>query len=300
MKIYPSFKSEGLEEDLDDLPVILFPHCHVADPDLEKIISLFGGITICQPWFMDDPPMSQATPDFSRVHLVRPSERLKPQVDFDRLLSEYRLWMKNNQDKGRVVFLRAIEGIPDSEDTPWEIRQMIRHAGKGITDSKENRALRWHIILHLAREFEEYSLEAEEMLNRVKQQGSPLYEAVEEDISLQGFFQDMPRSEIDASFDKHHMMQIFEAWVGLFGDYLQEHSLLITLNPYVIDYATTLFEDVNVSTPGEPDDLFDPELTSIQDRITLRYLPRPLKEESVRTDPVLKSLSGKTLILLNE
>ena len=186
-------KPDNLKE-MKDVPAILFPHSYLPESLANKMLSLFSKITICQPWFMDGPVPGAESEGYSSIHIIRPAESLKPEGDFKRLLSEYRLWIRQNRDKGYAPFLNAIREAGLSEDNPWEIRQMIRQTGKETPVSQENNALKWHLILHLAREFEENRVEAEEMLSQVKQQKSPLAQALEEDAPIKGLFEDLPRS----------------------------------------------------------------------------------------------------------
>jgi len=249
---------------------------------------------------MDGPVPEAESEGYSSIHITRPAESLKPERDFKRLLSEYRLWIRQNRDKGYTAFLNAIREAGFSEDNPWEIRKMIRQTGKDTPVSQENNALKWHLILHLAREFEENRLEEEEMLSQVKQQKSPLAQALGEDAPFKGLFEDLPQSEKSLFVDKHHLGQVVKAWVGLFGDHLQDHELLITLDRHVMEYATDIFEDETGRTPEEEEDFFSPESFSSRIHVTRKHLPRLSGEKTDQMDPVLLYLSGKTIILLND
>lgn len=292
--------SPGNLKDKEELPAILFPHSYLPESLANKMLSLFGRITICQPWFMDGPVPKAESEDSSSISIVRPAESLKPEGNFKRLLSEYRLWMSQNRDKGYTAFLNAIREAGLSEDNPWEIREMIRQTGKGSPVSNENHALKWHLILHLAREFEENRVEAEKTLGQVKQQESPLAQALGEGAPAKGMFEDLPRTEIDSSFDKYHLEKVIEAWFGLFGKYLEDHECLITLDRHVMDYATDVFEDETGLSPEEAEYPFSSESASSQIHFAHKHLPRLSDEKTVQTDPVLAHLSGKTIILLND
>jgi hypothetical protein len=285
---------------LTDLPFILFPHTCITEPDSKKMLSVSGHLTICQPWFMDGPIPNAESEDFSSVRIVRPAESMKPEGHFKRLLSEYRSWMGQNRDKGYTAFLNAIRETGLSEDNPWEIRQMIRKTGKETPISQENNALKWHLILHLARDFEENRLEEEEMLSQVKQQKSPLAQALGEEEPFKGLFEDLPQSEKSLFADKHHLGQVIKAWFGLFGDHLQDHELLITLDRYVMEYVSDIFEDVTGQPPEDEEDSFSSENASSRIHFTRKYLPRLSDQKTSQTDPNLTHLSGKTIILLND
>jgi hypothetical protein len=285
---------------LTDLPVIVFPHTCITEQDSKKITAVFGRLTICQPWFTDGPIKKAESEISSSVHIVHPAETLKPEGDFKKLLSEYRLWMGQNRDRGYTAFLNAIRETGLSEDNPWEIRQMIRQTGKEAPVSQEDNALKWHLTLHLAREFEENRLEEIEMLSRVKQQNSPLAQALGEETPLKGLFEDLPLSEKSLFADKHHLGQVMKAWVGLFGDHLKEHEFLITLDRHVLEYVANVFEDQTGHTLEEEEDSFSPESFSGRIHFTRKNLPRLSNEKADQMDPLLAKFSGNTILLLNE
>ena len=153
------------------------------------------------------------------------------------LIAEFKIWLSQNQDKGYAAFLSASQKGPFSEDTPWDIRKMISQAaGKASPDPQEDQLIRWHLILHLAREFEVNQEEAKVLLNRLRHQKSPLEGALEEPPS-KGFFEDTPLMETPFQVDADHHRQVIEAWFGLFGSSFEEDETLITLDPQVLEYA---------------------------------------------------------------
>jgi hypothetical protein len=237
--------------------------------------------------------------DPSAVHLLHPPENLRPEENFKRLLSEYQLWTRHNQDRGYAIFLKATQELALSENTPWEIRQMIRGMEEGPSVPQEDLALKWHFILHLAREIEENRVGAEKILKQMKKQKSPLEDALGERTASPGLFEDLPLSETQPLMEKHHLKQIFEAWLGLFGEYLPDHDpgLLITFDRHVWDYASDIFEEKDIGLLRE--EALPPELALSQDYGALKHLPRLCDEGSIRNDPVMAGLAGKTIILLD-
>ena len=255
-------------------PVILFPHTHIAVSNLETILARFGELTICQPWFMEGPIPATEGPVSTLVHIQHPHETLKPKGDFRRLVSEYQMWLRQNRDKGYGAFLAASRQRSHSEDTPWEIRQLISRAGKERhPDPHEDRTLKWHLTLHLAREFEESRFETERLLKKLKLQKSPLEGALEEPPT-QRFFEDTPLMEAQLQVDEYHLRQVFEAWFGLFGKYLSDEETLITLDPQVLIYASEVLESEETISKAEG--------------------------EKDMNDPVKKGLSGRTIILMED
>ncbi len=250
---------------MSELSVVLFPHCYITDKNLKRILPIVERLIICQPWFMEEPLPVLKRDEVSFIDVLLPPVNLKPKEDFKRLLSEYQFWMRQNQDRGYAAFLSATQKATLSEDTPWEIRKMIRQTGQDTPVSQESHVLKWHLILHLAWEFEKNSVEAEEMLNQMKQQKAPLEEALGDGARLQGLFEDLPQSETNLFVDEHYIKQVFEAWLGLFGGYLKDYKHLITLDRNVMKYVTDIFED----------------------------------EKTNRMNPFLTYLSGKTITLLD-
>jgi hypothetical protein len=235
----------------------------------------------------------------SSVNVLLPPESLKPKEGFKRLLSEYQLWIRHNQDRGYAAFLTATRDMDLSENTSWEIRQTIRRMEMGPPIPKEDLSLKWHLILHLANKIEEDRVEAGEILNHLKKQSSPLKEALGEATPVQGLLDDLSVSESQPLMDKSHLRQTFEAWIGLFGGYLSDIGFLITIDRYVIDLATDIYEEQDLLLSKKPKEPLPPELTSSQNHIILKHLPRISDADNIHRDPVLKKLSGKTIILLD-
>ncbi len=253
---------------------------------------------ICQPWFMEEPLPVLKRDEVSFIDILLPPDNMKPKEDFKRLLSEYQFWMRQNQDRGYAAFLGATQKTALSEDTHWEIRKMIRQTGQDTPVSQESHALKWHLILHLARAFEENLMAAEDILKQVKQQKSPLEEALGEEAQVQNMFDDLPQSETDLFVDEHHLQQVFEAWFGLFGEILPDHGILITLNRHVINYVKKIFDDKVIRLSKEAAELVSPKISSNFSDFTPYHLPHLADDVSNRRDPVLAGLAGRTIALL--
>ncbi len=278
---------------MTDTSYILFPHTQISSTVLEKIITRFGNPTICRPWFMEWSAEESEGIDISSVHIQNPDADTKPKENFDKLLAEYRLWVKQNQDKGHRQFLTATQKGTLTEDTPWEIRQLISKGGEAPSDQSENQAFKWNLMLHLAREFDESRTEAEEMLNKLMNHRSPLEGALEIDPP-QHFFENTSLMETQLQVDEHHLGQIFEAWFGLFGKFISKDASLITLDRNVMNYAAELFEpEEKIIRPSA-------ELAEDREPENIRHLPKIQDGKSTSKDPVLTGLSGKTLILMED
>jgi len=285
---------------LNDTPVILFPHTQITVLDLEKILAGFGQVTICQPWFMESPLPANERGDLASVNILHPAKSLKPKEDFKRLILEYQLWLRQNQDKGSRTFLAATQEGAPSEATPWEIRQLISKR-EDDSDPLADQTFKWHVILHLAREFEENRLEAEIMLNKLKSQKSPLEDALEE-APPQMFFDNSSLMETQLQVGNYHLRQVIEAWFGLFGESLSDEGSLITLDPHVIRYAVEVLEPEEKIIKLKSSDRkgFSSDSVSGQLSNKVKHLPRLSNGEDTANDPVKKGLSGRTIILIED
>ena len=266
-------------EKLKKSDAILFPHSYLPGSARNRLLDSFSPITVCQPWFMESDALLES--NNGTVTIMHPPEELKPPGDFKRLLSENRLWMRQN--RGHSAFLHTGTG----EDATWEIRESIRKTGDAVAASAEENTLKWHLILHLERELEADRTSAEEMLIQMKGKKSPLEEALGEANTSQGLFEDLPLSEAHPSIDERHLKQVLAAWFGLFGGSLQDDSILLTLDSHVMDYATGLFEAETLKPSKKKE---EPFLQTV-------YLPVLSIDSHLREDPVSTGLSGKTLIL---
>lgn len=238
-----------------DLPVILFPHSRLSESTLKKILSFFGPLTIFQPWFMERPVFGLQAYDVNAVQVMHPPSELKPGENFKALLSEYRYWMENNLDKGYTEFLKASQQADPSENTTWGIRQMIRRMGRRTSAPEKDPHLKWHLILHLAQEMEDQRLEADRMLESLKESDVLLKGIIEESKDVKSLVEDLPPFESEPAVDEQHLKRVFEAWFALFGGYLKGDELLVTPNRHVMKYVSDLwnesgFEDQAENTPS--------------------------------------------------
>lgn len=268
-------------KEMKNRTAILFPHSYLPKSARDRILSSFGSITVCQPWYMGSAAGTESNED--RITIVRPPEDLKPPEDFRRLLSEYRLWMRENQ--GHAAPIHTGTG----EDASWEIRHALRQTGKEVREAVEEQALKWHLILHLERELEEDRTSAYEMLRRVKAERSPLEEALGEARPSHGLLDDLPLSASRPFIEERHLSHVLGAWFGLFGRSLPDGGSLLTIAPDVPGYAAELFG------AGLP------ELSKEQGESSFRtiHLPRSSVDLRMEKDHVRAGLSGRTLVLVD-
>jgi hypothetical protein len=241
----------NINEQIRDLPAILFPHAHLPDRTVKKILSFFGPLTIFRPWFMDRPVFSSNEDEAKEIKVLHPPNNLKPGEDFRKRLSEYRHWIEVNQDRGYTEFLKVSQENDLTENTTWEIRQMIRRGGRQDSAPQENPALKWHLILHLAQEVEDQKLEADKALKALKDKDVPLKGIVEESDDMESLLGDLSPFESEPMGDEYRLRQILEAWFALFGGYLKENDLLVTSSRQVLGYVTDLWEESQNEEQGE-------------------------------------------------
>ena len=248
---------------------------------------------------MEEPLSVFKRDEASFIDVLHPPVSLKPQENFKGLLAEYLLWIRQNHDRGYASYLGAAQKTAPSEDRQWEIRQMMHQMGGVSPAFKENHALKWHLILHLARIFEENLTAADDILKHVKRQKSPLEEALGEEIQLHNGVEVLPQSETDLFFDDHHLQQVFEAWFGLFGETLPDQAILITQNRHVIDYVKKLFEDKIIRLSKAAAEPISQRVSSKNLVNFIHYhLPRLTDDASNRKNFVLTGLAGRTISLL--
>lgn len=264
-----------------DAKTILFPHSCLTGATRQKVLSSVADLMVCKPWYMDDND-TQEEDGYGRTHVVRPPQDLKPPEDFKRLLSEYRAWVAQNPG---YVFLP----MPDQEAATWDIRGSLRGNGLRARSILQQKALHWHLILHLERELEENRATADELLLQVKAQSSPLQEALGETEPVPGLLDDLSVSNPYADMDDRRLKQVLRAWFGLFGGFVPLDGTLLTLSPVILTYAAELFE---LAPLGQT---LEKEASSTY----AIHLPgSPVDADAAETNPVRAGLSGKTVMLI--
>ena len=217
---------------------ILFPHSNLSEARLKTISFFLGPMTLFQPWFMDPPPfMSEINPP-DVIRVMNPPKALMPDDTFKTLLAEYRGWIALNHGKNRAFPMNVNQGSGNTEVHTWEIREMIRRMDHPAPDSVDPPSLKWHLILHLAREIEDNRNEAERALEALRVKKSPLQGSVDSEEELKDLFEDLPRFDSGSFSDACQRGQVIEAWFGLFGGYIHPRDLLLTANREILDYIS--------------------------------------------------------------
>lgn len=236
---------------MNDLPAVVFPHSTLSEGSVKRMLSFFGPLTMCQPWLMDSPHFVRDYDELGVVKILSPPADLKPVAEFKTLLSEYRNWMTYNQDRGYTTFLRANRKWGTGEEATWEIRGALRQQAQQDSPAEGSDPMKWHVILHLAREIEEQQGDADSMLAALKMRRSPLKGVVEEE-DAEGLFDDLPGFESEPLMDEQRLEQVIEAWFGLFGGYLRGNEFFLTWNQHVVEYVSALWEDYRREEKSHP------------------------------------------------
>ncbi|MFH1490359.1 MAG: hypothetical protein ABII06_15745, partial [Pseudomonadota bacterium] len=220
---------------MNDFRVNLFPHSMAPEARLKTMVFFFGPIQIFQPWEMDCPDFLSNMEKEDVIRIIRPPLHLSPGETFRSLLKEYRNWIAYHGGKGGSSFLKVNPRGRDRDEHTWEIRKEIRGMDSLPSDPASGETLKWHLILHLAREIEDNCHEAERELENLRKKKSPLRGSIEQDEELKDLFDDLPGFDAGPFIDEGHLEQIMDAWVGLFGDSPGPRDCLVTLNRHVLD-----------------------------------------------------------------
>ncbi|MBW2302880.1 MAG: hypothetical protein JRF57_04100 [Deltaproteobacteria bacterium] len=240
-----------------DLPAVLFPHVFLPEETVGAILTLFRPLTLFLPWYMDEPKALEKYREAGILRILHPPEEMKPRDDFHRLFEAYKTWCRENPDRGYTVFLQVQQGRDRSEDTIWGIRDILRRMGgeEGPQEAGDP-GLLWHLLLHMAREMEAESLEADRVLKELKERRSPLQDVLElEGEDAASVFDDLPEFRSEPSLGPSHWARLIEAWLGLFRGQLQDREVLVTFDRRAWDHIFALMEEgasKEIALPEEP------------------------------------------------
>ena len=74
---------------------------------------------------------------------------------------------------------------------------------------------------------------------------------MEESGEMDHLLADLAPFESEPIGDEYRLRQILEAWLALFGGYLNEKGLLVTFSRHVMDYVTDLWKESQSEDQGE-------------------------------------------------
>ncbi|MFC1533536.1 hypothetical protein ACFL7M_09260 [Thermodesulfobacteriota bacterium] len=224
------------------MPVLLFPYFHTHESVIEKVSTFFGPITIYLPWFQEPPEFI----NYKNIEISYPPDSLKPKDGFKNILSEYHHWVEQNRDKSYLEIIKSDRKSELTDNSTWEIRQMLGRTVQSVSGTEEEKTLRWHLLLHLAREIEEQLVLADRILKTLKDKNSLLEGSIESAEEIRSLLGDLPSFEPETVLDDFNFRQIFDAWFSLFEVYLNENELLITFNRYTMDYLSEQWDNLYI------------------------------------------------------
>jgi hypothetical protein len=228
----------------------------LSEKEMKRIVSSFGPLTIFQPWYMEPPPFTLEGDYRDAVRVLNPPSHMKPGDGFKGLLSEYRTWIRQHRDKSRAAFLKFGPSPEPEGEATWEIREGLRGISRAERESSralressralrhkwdEQPALRWHLILHLAREMDEDRREADRMLQELQDKESPIKGLLGEE-EVKNPLADLAQFESDLLKTFYPIGPVIEAWWALFGGYLKGDERLLTFSRTVMDYVAEAWD----------------------------------------------------------
>lgn len=211
---------------------MLFPHSCLPETGIKQILSFLGPLTLCEPWFLERPVFLSEMEAHRAVQVLHPPESRNPGEGFRALLQEYREWSKSHRDRSYREFIQAVRGQESGEESSWAIRQSLLRGAQAFPAREQDQTVKSHLILHLARDIDESRYEADNLLETLRQAGSPLAGSVEEDPGNP--IADLPHFQGEPLMGAFAMEQVFEAWFALFGEYVKNQEPLVTINREVL------------------------------------------------------------------
>ncbi len=205
---------------------ILFPHSHIPESLINGMIHFFKNVRLFLPWYMEPSGSIKDKP----IKILNPPESLKPKEDFKYLVSEYQLWMRKNRDRSYIETIKSARDREPTPDRTWEIRNLLRNRVKSAEGTSEENIIKWHLILHLAREIEEQHITVDGILMTLKKKDSLLKGSIENPDETKSLLEDLRPFEDEPLPDDRGLERIYGAWIGLFGEYLRSDEPLITIN----------------------------------------------------------------------
>ena len=247
------------------MSIILFPHSQLPENEIMNILVLFGSMKIFRPWYMGKHPTLEEFADKKYINLIDPPETFRPREELKILLSEYYTWIGRNQDKSYMEILKRDQGQSSNEDATWEIRHLMRQMGQSAKAPEEDKIFNWHLILHLANEIETQSLEAKKLFRILKDREPLLDGSVEGVDPLVSPLSDLPNFTPETLFHKSQVIKIMDAWFGLFGEYLGDSEMFITIDHRILDHFIEMWDSISYNNKPITDYLIKFKIPDLSD-----------------------------------
>ncbi len=271
--------------------VFLFPHTTITilgDLD-KKLPASIMPTTICKAWYMGIEEEEKG------LEILFPREELKPPADLLKLLDEYKLWMRD-QDKGNALFMIMEKEIWNSDESLRRIKTLIKDGEEESINKEFYKAIKWHLILHLASEFEQAHSEVDKKIKELSTGASPLENAIEgKTMPMELMFRDVVSSDIDPVLDERILKEIIMAWIGLFKDHVPDDAILLTWNGSIFNLLKSSFEDAITKDISKKEEL-PIKKEAIQDETCLFEVSFPILFD--HKGEIEGFVSNKTLIYI--
>ena len=277
------------------MSAILFPHSWLSSSYMKNIIDIFGSLTIFCPWYMDEVISKDEFEKFEKVNFIYPRSAYKPGKEFKSLISEFRNWIAYNNDRSSKEIIKFGRPGAVSDENLWDIRRMIKRIDDIGFDHDENQIFKWNFHLHLVADIERQRFEADTLLKELKKRSPLLNGSVETVKDVESLFRDFPDFDPETAIHESGIGPLLEAWFGLFGSYLDEHEIFVTVNKKYLDYIVEQVENLSTNVKDSMIILKIPEIwlkdeskiKKLQDRLTeLKKNPAAMLSE---IDSLLRS-----------
>jgi hypothetical protein len=223
---------------MGQLEAVLFPHASLPEKAFKGVLSFFGPLKICQPWYMDrEVPFLKE----GLIRVLRPPVEFRPSPDFDRLLAEYRTWIRTTHKKGFDAFTAFRHERLSPGEALWDIRGSLRSGQNSDAIPFQEKILKWNLMLHLAQEIEDQGREADRLLEDLRKRPSPLGDLLQEEVDAVHPLADLPL--FDKEFSRKSIDQVLEAWISLFEGQVEGNDLLVTFSGRIFDRLEERWEE---------------------------------------------------------
>ena len=181
-----------------------------------------------------------------------PPESLKPEKRFGNILAECLNWVKQNHDKSHKEIIKSGYSNNSDDDSIWRIRQLLGNNIPSGSTFPEDNSVKWHLILHLAKEMETQLSEANRILHSLRHRPPLLDKSVETAVKTEDLLEDLYGFNQESTLNHTRLSRIIEAWFGLFGSLISETAILLTNNSSIFNHIheqwKVLLEDKKISS----------------------------------------------------
>jgi len=281
--------SDPFYKEFDMKQAVLFPHCVLAEGDLEAVLRTCESLTAGIPWYMEPPRIGDQAL-MKRLKCVYPPEDLRPEGDFSAVLGEYQTWIGNHPERGYQGFIKAYMARQDEDSPAWLIRQEIK-VGSEAAAFPRAATLHRHLILHMSTQVELNGREADTLLDEAKGRGPLLADALEETPPPDPFFNQLSAGGGYGYLTREQTASAIEAWLWLFSKAVAPEAPLLTLNPEVPNLAKDLCEERGLTLTVRQDFLTEGPQRA---KVTVLEMQPPAAE--AQGHPLLDALSHRLLL----